>query len=129
MASTEPHRPPRRPRLHLPFEQRRSDVGEWAYDHRVGLCATLIAYLVLAIAFVAGRIVIDTRPRSETIYIDMQTLAELEAERDRLEREAQRRPADDIDWRRIRNRVSNDNAAPAADGSRAAAEPPGEAER
>lgn len=129
MASTEPHRPPRRPRLHLPFEQRRSDVGEWAYDHRVGLCATLIAYLVLAIAFVAGRIVIDTRPRSETIYIDMQTLAELEAERDRLEREAQRRHADDIDWRRIRNLVSNDNAAEGADGSRAAAEPAGEAAR
>ncbi len=129
MASTEPNRPPRRPRLRLPFENRKSDAGEWAYDHRVGLCVTLIAYLVLAIAFVAGKIVIDTRPRSETIYIDMQTLAELEAERDRLERETQRRNADDIDWRRIQNLVSNENAAEGTKGSRGAAEPAGEAAR
>lgn len=129
MASNEPNGPLRRPRLRLPFERRKSDAGEWAYDHRVGLCVTLIAYLVLAIAFVGGKIVIDTRPRSETIYIDMQTLAELEAERDRLEREAQRRQADDIDWRRIRNLVSNENAAEGTKGSRAAAEPVGEAAR
>ncbi len=107
-------RPPKRPRLHLPFERRRSDAGEWAYDHRVGLCATLALYLALAVAFVAGKIVLDTRPRAQTIYIDMQTLAELEAERDRLERETRQRrqaAADNIEWERIRNLVSNENAA------------------
>lgn len=129
MASDELNRPLRRPRLHLPFEKRKSDVGEWAYDHRIGLCVTLIAYLVLAIAFVGGKIVIDTHPRSQTIYIDMQTLAELEAERDRLERETQQRKTDDADWRRIQNLVSNENAAVGTTGSRGANESAGEAAR
>ena len=34
---------PRRARLRLPFDNRREDAGEWAYDHRIGLCITLIA--------------------------------------------------------------------------------------
>lgn len=45
-----PDKTPRPPKLHLPFETKKTDAGEWAYDHRVGLCITLIAYLVLAIA-------------------------------------------------------------------------------
>ena len=44
--------PARRPRLNLPFDNRRQDAGTWAYEHRVGLCVTLIAYLVLMIVFV-----------------------------------------------------------------------------
>lgn len=103
-------RPVRRPRLHLPFEKRPTDPGEWAYDHRAGLCALLTACLALAVAFVAGHIVIDTRPHAETLYIDLEALEALEAEHDRLERETQRRAADDADWRRIRNLVSNDRA-------------------
>ncbi len=103
-------RPVRRPRLHLPFEKRPTDPGEWAYDHRAGLCALLTACLALAVAFVAGHIVIDTRPHAETLYIDLEALEALEAERDRLERETQRRAADDADWRRIRNLVSNERA-------------------
>lgn len=129
MVSPESNRSPRRPRLHLPFEKRRSDLGEWAYEHRVGLCVTLVAYLVLAICFVAGKIVLDTRPHSDTIYIDMEDLAALEAERDRLEQEAKRRESDNIDWRRIQNLVSNENAQTGTDGSRGANEPSSEAAR
>lgn len=103
-------KPVRRPRLRLPFEGRRSDIGEWAYDHRMGLCVTIIAYLVLAISFVAGKIVIDSKPHAQTIYIDLQTLAELEAERDRLEDQTKQRNADNTDWRSIQNLVSNENA-------------------
>ncbi len=111
-------RPVRRPRLHLPFEKRPTDPGEWAYDHRAGLCALLTACLALAVAFVAGHIVIDTRPHAETLYIDLEALEALEAERDRLEREA-----DDADWRRIRNLVSNDRAREESDrGSSGAAQ-------
>ncbi len=109
-------RPVRRPRLHLPFEKRPTDPGEWAYDHRAGLCALLTACLALAVAFVAGHIVIDTRPHAETLYIDLEALEALEAERDRLER-------DDADWRRIRNLVSNDRAREESDrGSSGAAQ-------
>ena len=76
----------RRPRLKLPFDNRKEDAGVWAYDHRIGLCVTIIAYLVLMIAFVSSKIVVGRRPHTQGMFIDLQTLAELEQERDRLER-------------------------------------------
>ena len=76
-----PDKTPRPPKLHLPFETKKTDAGEWAYDHRVGLCITLIAYLVLAIAFMAGKIVVGAKPSVQGIIIDTKTLAELEAEK------------------------------------------------
>lgn len=108
-----PPKAPRRPRLKLPFDNRREDAGTWAYDHRVGLCVTLIAYLVLMIVFVSSKIVIGRRASQQGMYVDLQTLAELEQERDRLEREVRERQEQDqdpVDWRSIRNRTSNENA-------------------
>ena len=96
-----PDRTPRPPKLQLPFEQKKNDAGEWAYDHRIGLCVTLIAYLVLAIAFMVGKIVVGAKPSVQGIIIDTKTLAELEAEKMRLEQE---------DWRDVRNQYSNENA-------------------
>lgn len=104
-------RPARRPRLHLPFENRREDAGVWAYDHRAGLCVTLIVYLVLMIVFVSSKIVVGRRTHQQGMYIDLQTLAEMEQERDRLEREVrERQRQEEIDWRSIRNQASNENA-------------------
>ena len=54
MSTQETKPEPRRPKLRLPFDNRREDAGEWAFDHRAGLCVTLIAYLLLAIAFVGA---------------------------------------------------------------------------
>lgn len=82
----------------------------WAYDHRIGLCITLIAYLVLMIAFVSSRIVVGNKPATQGMFIDLETLADLERERDRLQREVDAREADPVDWRSVRNRVSNENA-------------------
>lgn len=114
MAENLPHKQPvpaRRPRLDLPFGGRREDAGSWAYDHRIGLCVTLIAYLVLMIVFVSSKIVIGRKPQTQGMFIDLQALAGLEAERDRLEREVRaRQQTDPIDWRSIRNEVSNENA-------------------
>lgn len=104
-------RPVRRQRLHLPFENRREDAGVWAYDHRAGLCVTLIVYLVLMIAFVTSKIVIGERPHQQGMYIDLQTLTELEEERDRLQAEVEsRQNGEAIDWGSVRNEVSNENA-------------------
>lgn len=103
--------PVRRPRLRLPFDNRREDAGTWAYDHRIGLCVTLIAYLVLMIAFVSSKIVIGRKPSAQGMFIDLQTLAELERERDRLQEQVrERQEQDPVDWRSIRNRTSNENA-------------------
>ena len=86
MPTPEPEKRVKRPRLRLPFEKRTQDAGSWTYDHRIGLCVTLIAYLVLMIAFVSSKIVVGRKPHTQGMYIDLQTLAELEQERDRLER-------------------------------------------
>ena len=86
MPTPEPEKRVKRPRLRLPFENRKQDAGSWTYDHRIGLCVTLIAYLVLMIAFVSSKIVVGRKPHAQGMYIDLQTLAELEQERDRLER-------------------------------------------
>lgn len=108
----EPNKPPRPPRLRLPFEKKKSDIGEWAYDHRAGLCITLIAYLVLAIAFVAGKIVVGGEPARQSIIIDVKTLAELQVEKMRLEQEVRERQQtqDAGNWRDVRNQSSNENA-------------------
>ena len=103
---------PRRKRLDLPFDNRKQDAGTWAFDHRIGLMVTLIAYLVLMIVFVSSKIVIGRRAQSETMYIDLQSLAELQKEKERLEEEIRRKQQerDPIDWRSIRNQTSNENA-------------------
>ena len=101
----------RRPRLKLPFDNRKEDAGVWAYDHRIGLCVTIIAYLVLMIAFVSSKIVVGRRPHTQGMFIDLQTLAELEKERDRLEQQVrERQQQDPIDWKTVQNQVSNENA-------------------
>lgn len=101
----------RRPRLNLPFEGRKQDPGTWSYDHRIGLCVTLIAYLVLMIVFVGSKIVVGSKPHTQGMYIDLQTLSELEKQRDRLEKQVrEKQEQDPIDWRSIRNQASNENA-------------------
>lgn len=110
MTGNQPNKPAR-PRLRLPFENRKTDAGAWTYDHRVGLCVVVIAYLMLAIAFVGTRIVVGRKPHEQGMLIDLNTLAELERERDRLEEEVRRKQqADPIDWSDVRNRVSNENS-------------------
>ena len=109
--SGNPPRRPRRPRLVLPFDNRREDAGSWAYDHRAGLCVTLVVYLLLMIAFVTSKIVVGRRPHMQGMLIDMQALSDLESERDRLEEEVRRRlEQQELDWRKIRNATSNENA-------------------
>ena len=49
----------RQPPLRLPFDGRREDAGSWAYDHRVGLCVTIIAYLVFGIVFVVDESTVE----------------------------------------------------------------------
>ena len=101
---------PQRPRLRLPFDNRRTDAGSWTYDHRVGLCVTVVAYLLLMIVFVASKIVVGRKPAEQGMFIDLQTLAELERERDRLQEEVRDRQAEQLDWASVRNLASNENA-------------------
>ena len=99
----------RRQRLNLPFDNRKQDAAGWAYDHRVGLCITIIVYLVLAIAFVLTKIGSSHQKASDTMYIDLGAVELLEEERDRLLEEVKRKNST-IDWNSIRNLSSNENA-------------------
>ena len=107
--SLRPERPVRRQRLRLPFDNKKQDAGEWAYDHRLGLSVMVIAYLVLGIVFFASKIVIGSKPHMQGIYVDLQTLEELEAEKERLEREIALKQQNDIDWSAVRNLQSNES--------------------
>lgn len=99
----------KRQRIKLPFENRKTDAGEWAFDHRAGLCITLIVYLVIAIAFVTSKIVVESRPHMQGMVIDIETLEELAAEKARLEREIERKQQM-ADYGSIANRISNANS-------------------
>ena len=94
--------------MRLPFDNRKKDAGEWAYDHRLGLSVMVIAYLILGIAFFSSKIIIGSRPHTQGIYVDLQTLEELEKEKERLQREIELKKQQDIEWSKIRNLQSND---------------------
>ena len=107
-AGSGQHAPKRRvQRIPLPFDNSREDAGEWAYDHRIGLCVTIIAYLLLGIVFVASKLTLGRNSQTDGIYIDLSEV-ELEQERDRLLEEVQKNNSR-IDWSQIRNLQSNDN--------------------
>lgn len=101
-------RPKRRRSMGLPFEPKKQDAGEWAYDHRLGLSMMIAAYLILGIVFFSSKIVIGSKPHAQGIYVDLQTLEELEAEKERLEREIEMKRQSEIDWSEVRNLQSND---------------------
>ena len=99
-----------RPRVRLPFDNRRTDAGSWAYDHRRGLAITVIAYLLIGIAFVAGKVSVSGKRAQTTITVDLQTLAQLDEERERLQREVEARQREQMNWRAVQNLASNENA-------------------
>ena len=70
-------RKPRQPRMRLPFDNRKKDAGEWAYDHRLGLSVMVIAYLVLGIVFFSSKIIVGRKPHTQGIYIELENLEEL----------------------------------------------------
>ena len=96
-------------RLHLPFENRHKDAGEWAYDHRVGLSVMIMCYLVLGIVFVGSKIILNDKPHLQSIYIDLQDLETLAEEKERLEREVEMKQLQaNMDWSSVRNLTSNE---------------------
>ncbi len=96
------------PRIRLPFESRKMDIGEWAYAHRAGLCVTIIVYLVAAIVFVSAKIAVGGKPHQQGMYIDLQELVELESLRDKLQKEVAQKQQ--FDWSSVKNATSNENA-------------------
>ncbi len=95
--------------IRLPFDNRKEDIGTWAYRHRVGLCVTVVVYLLVAIVFMSAKIIIHTKPHQQGMYIDLNELAELEALRDQLQ--AQVEAKQEFDWSTVQNLTSNENSS------------------
>jgi outer membrane biosynthesis protein TonB len=108
-----PKRPaPRRDRLNLPFDDKRQDPMSWIYENRLGLFVTIIILLVSATIFVTAKIVTKVPKTSDTIYIEMD-MTEPEKEQPKEPEPPKERPKarDEVDWKSVRNVVSNDAAA------------------
>ena len=99
----------RKARLRLPFDNKREDPVNWIYENRIGLCVTIIVYLVISIVFVSAKIGASKREIPNTMYIDLGAVELLKDERDRLLEEV-RRKNNEFDWKSVRNLSSNENA-------------------
>lgn len=99
--------PPKGKRLDLPFVRKRQDVGSWAYDHRVAILVTVVAYVLFGVAFVAADIVIERQESQSEIAIDLTDLAELQKELERAQ-ELNRMLNEQYDSQPTRNVISND---------------------
>lgn len=95
-------------RLDLPFRPRKTDAGEWAYDHRVGLCVVVIFFLVLGIAMVSARIALGDRQGLGAIYVELEEMPPPPPEEQPRE---QLRELSEDDFRDAQNQISNANAA------------------
>ena len=104
----ESQQSPRRTRLRLPFDNRKEDPVSWIYDNRIGLCVTIIVYLLFAIIFVSAKIGASKRTVDETMYIDLGAVELVSEELERLKEEVRKKS--DIDWGAVRNLSSNENA-------------------
>ena len=109
-AGSAPRRVPpkggRRPqRMRLPFEHRPFDIGTWIYEHRVGLCCMVIAYLAFGIVFVSTKIVLNTQKYDNTLYVDLTDLQQQLMEEERLNQQLQQEEEEESTP--LRNRVSD----------------------
>ena len=110
-----PKRPaPSRDRLKLPFDDKRQDPMTWIYDNRLGLFVTIIILLVAAIIFVTAKIVTKIPKTSDTIYIELD-MSKVEEEKPKEPEPPKERPKarEEVDWKSVRNAVSNDAASEA----------------
>lgn len=100
---------PSRPRLNLPFVRKKVDVGVWAYDHRVAILVTVVAYVLFGVAFVAADVIIERKHSQTEILLDLSNLEELQKELQRAQ-ELNRLLNERYDNSPTANRISNDNA-------------------
>lgn len=95
-----------KPEIKLPFISKKTDAGEWAYDHRTGLLVTFVAAIILVLVALFVTITINKQQTYDAILIDM--LNELE-QQEQIEQEKEIVEA--LDFSDIANLSSNENAS------------------
>ena len=109
MDKPDKNAPQKLPKLRLPFEKRKQDAGVWSYDHRVGICITLIAYLLAGIVFVSAKIQLRGASNIAGILVEFP-----EEERPQEQDPEEQKRLDQLaqeDFSNVSNRISNENAS------------------
>lgn len=71
----------------------------------------IVFYLLVAIAFVSARIVIETKRANRELMVELPTLEDLQQQRDELQKVVEElQQQREIDWESIRNELSNEEA-------------------
>ena len=97
----------RNKKIRLPFEKRPTDIGMWSYDHRFGLCITVIISLLVGIIFMSAKISVNSVEVIGFVVNLTETpviIAEPEEEKERV-REFSRE-----DFSDVQNALSNEQA-------------------
>lgn len=114
MQETSKPAPPARPvppnvrplRPRLPFEKGPTDLGSWAYEHRVGLCCMIIAYLAFGIVFVSVKIAMNQERVEGAMYID---LTDMQQALETLQQQVPEQQDEGDDFSNVKNRISDEN--------------------
>ena len=96
----------RPPRPRLPFEKGPTDLGSWAYEHRVGLCCMIIAYLAFGIVFVSVKIAMNQERVEGAMYID---LTDMQQALETLQQQVPEQQDEGDKFRNVKNRISDEN--------------------
>ena len=96
----------RPPRPRLPFEKGPTDLGSWAYEHRVGLCCMIIAYLAFGIVFVSVKIAMNQERVEGAMYID---LTDMQQALETLQQQVPEQQDEGDDFSNVKNRISEEN--------------------
>ena len=96
----------RPPRPRLPFEKGPTDLGSWAYEHRVGLCCMIIAYLAFGIVFVSVKIAMNQERVEGAMYID---LTDMQQALETLQQQVPEQQDERDDFSNVKNRISDEN--------------------
>ena len=96
----------RPPRPRLPFEKGPTDLGSWAYEHRVGLCCMIIAYLAFGIVFVSVKIAMNQERVEGAMYID---LTDMQQALETLQQQVPEQQDEGDDFSNVKNRNSDEN--------------------
>ena len=102
-------------KIELPFDRRRkTEAGEWVYDHRVTICITVIVYLVIAVVLLSAKIMLQSRESESVVIVDFSDPAELERLQEELRRAEELNKLlnenNNYEYSRVRNEISNENA-------------------
>ena len=96
----------RPPRPRLPFEKGPTDLGSWAYEHRVGLCCMIIAYLAFGIVIVSVKIAMNQERVEGAMYID---LTDMQQALETLQQQVPEQQDEGDDFSNVKNRISDEN--------------------